>query len=315
MAVGYQGIVFLNGSQFLVTNGGIQTEVPVLRSEGTYAANRVSNGQGNNVGAVDKVHLYDWDSVTGSLEIEANYNLVNMLFGSGGWVDNRDESMTMIWYNNINRRRVYGDVFWTDLTLSTDEGSLVRCDLQFKTLLSRNGSNLPVERFIVADDYIDQKFGIPSIPNPEGFSHPLWFGDGSTRDAAIPFWKTQVFTSIALPLEVMIKSWEIHLTNPYEERFTCGGSTVPDPFHPGPSFIFVGTAEVTLSLTLVLVSEVTAELPLDLSGYSVSINLGTGQTITLRDVQGVGDNVPLVGVGDVQTYEYSANGFFGMPHL
>lgn len=305
MAVGYQGAVFIDNKQFLVTGGSLATDNPRIDSEATYAATHPSTGP---AGAVGKVFIFDWENVTIGLDTEANYELIDLLFNdTDGWVKDRHLSKGIIWYNNQVLRKEYLDVFWTNMTLTMSESALVTCNGQYKVLLSRVGHDLPVETLRLADNYIAQKFGISGM-----FAHPLSF-DPTSDQCAIPYWRTVMTVGAGLPENVLIRGWELSMTNPFEERFTCGGDTTGGSFHPGPAFYFVSTAEVTLSITFVLANDVDTDVPRDLS--DIQIDLGGGRVIQVDTIRTTNDTMPLSGIGDVQTYEYAANAFYNMPRL
>ena len=345
MAFGYMGVVFINSNQYLVTSADLSDDRPRLESEATYAATSL----GAHADPVGKIHVYDFTTVTGTLNIEANTYLLDELFADvtdndggavntdlnalalqlsnklncGGWVKNRRNPRHVLWYNNKYWSYDYGRAFWTTLSLGADEAQFVTCSLGLDIITDPSVIANDVE---AGGDYIGQKFGIPDTLGTDlgpgaGYNTDYYSpleplaNDKSARP--LPYWATSVETTPALPAGVEVKAWSIDLNNNLQKRYSCSGETAY--YHPGPAWIYPGTAELSASLTFVAPrTNSIVYLP---SRFSVvdfvigdSLQHGTTRRLRLENVEN-NKSSSSISQGDITTLKYDAGSFFRLPRL
>jgi len=298
MAIGYEGLARLNNVQVLFKNGSVSRQRPILNSEGTYGASTASTAVGN-------VHLYDFDMITASCELDVNSRLLSLLFND--WVQNRETPKQITWWTKENQilsfvtdNDLANSAYWTSINLSTSSGSLVNCSLSFEHLAATDLVTIPVHNLEVAYKYIYQKFG---------FSSPLDQGDPTERPLA--YWQTRVDN---LPTNVEVLDWSLTINSPFEKRFTCEGVGDKDT-HPAPAVIFVGLANVEFSATIIYLSEVSSVIDLPTSWSNITIRFNTGEALVIPNLEMQTHEVPVAAQGEPITYSFKASGFFELPYL
>lgn len=307
MAIGYQGVVYLNNQQFVVTGGGLNHERPVINSEGSYAA-------ATNQEAVGRVHLYDFDNITGDLSFDTTPSLIDELFHAGtGWINQRQDNRTVLWFNNSKNSYTFGDTYWQNVSLSTSAGNLLTTNISLE-MIPDHPSALPAFLSRAGDDYINQKFGFSDIEIPGGTTQPLTFKDPATR--VIPYWQTSLSFVPATGIENLVTEWSLSVTNNFTKQFTCEGDITGN--HPGPKYVFVGVAEVSLDITFSMQQLGNSiVIPEELNAVFITVSDGVNfvKTIELDTVELQNDPRPLAGQGDFTVGSYNSIGFFNLPRL
>jgi hypothetical protein len=334
MALGYQGMILLDGNLYLVTDGNLDHSRPEIVSEGTYAASSVNN-------AVGRVHVFDFDEVSGGFNCDTNIELINQLFDeNNGWVTNRDTSYPLLWYSNVINNYEFGDAYWSRISLSAGAGNMLTTSFDVTmipgTEEEEDDYDLPIRSLQLADDYIGQRFGLDD--GGEGQLLPnVSFATGNDKQP-IPYWETSINfldeNNDGLPEGIHVLNWSLEMSNNITKRNLCAAKSGTDN-HPGPAFIQVGLASVTLNVTFVTV--VTLDDPTNgnlVTDYvlpdrfnDVIINVGDKQISLGRlddstdgnkfsnPVQSISDANNLSGAGALQEMNYIAQGYFTMPHL
>jgi len=340
MSIGYQGIVFINSNQYLVTNADASNDRPRLESDAPFAATD-KPGRSSPVG---KVHLYDLTTVGLNLNTEANTYLISELFADtvdnvpasetnldaiasivasknncGGWVRNRQNPRNFLWYSNADWSYTYGKTFWNSLNLAASEGGYVTSDMSLDTIVDAPTGPNDVD---FGGNYISQKFGINRtfVPGPGfGYSTPKyspWSLATDKRQRPLPYWVTQVETTPALPDGIEVKAWSLDLTNNVQKRHSCSG-TAGD--HPGPRWVTIGTMDVTFSMTLLSMrTSGTVYLPSRFSQVDLIIGdsdtHGQQQRLRFENVENSRQNTT-ISPTEIQHLTYDSSAFFKRPRL
>jgi len=339
MALGYQGLVLLDDKLFLVTDGNLDHVRPELVSEGTYAAKEAST-------AVNRVHVFDLDEINGGFNFDTNMELIDQLFHkTNGWVIKRDESLPLLWYSNINNNYEFGDAYWTRISLSAGSGNMTTTSIDMTMIPGANPDSttpdryeLPTRQLQLADNYIDQRFGLQS-GGSEQLRENVSFA-APDNQLPIPYWQTSIEfkdkNGDGLPDGIHVLNWSIEIVNNISRRNLCSAINNTND-HPGPSLIQVGMASVTLNITFVTVvtlddtgtpitefnmPERFNDVIIKLENNSLTRNISLGRLDGTTDgndfsspVQETSDASNLSGVGALQEMNYIAQGYFTMPHL
>lgn len=332
MALGYEGIILLDNKQYLITDGTVDHARPEIASEGTYAAPTLSE-------AVNRVHTFDFDEITGGFNIDCNFDLIDVLFEEeNGWIPNRDQSKEFLWYSNKENELEYGDAYWSRISLSTGPGNFLSASIDINLIPGitpeADKYNLPTRYLELGEDYIGQRFGFEIDGNrtsPISFAFPEY-------QLPIPYWQTYLTfedeNGDELPEEIQIQNWSLEMNNSVTRRMTCAAASGDDQ-HPGPTLIQIGLASVVLNVTFVTVvtplnagsrqysvPEKFRNANINIKGPSTtrSINLGRMDASIDGDeysepLQQITDGLNISGIGAIQEMSYQANGYFTMPHI
>jgi len=341
MALGYQGLILLDGYQYLVIDGNLDHVRPLIASEGTYAPNTIAEATG-------RVHTFDLDELTGGFNIDTNANLLDTLFDvDTGWITQRDQSKSLLWYSNKENDYEFGDAFWTRASLSAGPGSILTTsmdvvmipgaetdDFEDNPFDSLNDYPLPTRHLQAGDDYIGQKFGFEvsgDITKPIDFAKPPLY-------QPIPYWQTKFnlddLSGNPLPDGIYVTNWSLEMTNNISRRNVCMAARYTED-HPGPTLIQIGMASVTLNLSFVTVITPGAEGSKDFlipeRFSNVTINIGSDAAPRIlslgrmdasidgneesTSIQQSSDATNITGAGSLTEMTYIASGYFTLPHL
>jgi len=341
MALGYQGLILLGESQklYLVTDGNLDHIRPELSSEGTYAAEEVTT-------AVNRVHTFDLDELNGGFNFDTNIELIDDLFdNTNGWAIKRDNSTPLLWYSNVTNNYEFGDAYWTRISLSAGSGNMATTSIDITMIpgatpdeIDPDRYNLPTRSLQLADNYIDQRFGLKDggeeqLMNNISFAAP-------DNQLPIPYWQTSIEfkdkDDLGLPDGVYVLNWSLELVNTINKRNLCGAVSGTDD-HPGPTLIEVGMASVTLNVTFVTVvtlddagdpitefnmPERFNDVIIKIKNESLTREISLGRLDGSVDgnefsspAQEISDASNISGVGSLLEMNYIAQGYFTMPHI
>jgi len=343
MALGYAGLILIDNKQYLVTDGTVDHVRPEIASEGTYAA------EGLNT-ATNKVHIFDLDEVSGGVNIDCNIELIDQLFNTtDGWVTHRDTPKSFLWYSNQENDIEYGDAYWTRISISAGPGSFLTSSIDMIMIPGTDPIEypeplypLPTRNLQIGDDYISQKYGFASENGAivsGAPATPITFASPPIQ-LPIPYWKSiLIFEDGAgnpvIPENLQVQSWSLEVNNPISRRNLCMAVNGTDD-HPGPQFIQVGLANMTLNVTFVTVETPESggnrkiKVPENFWNVKVRIENDTlsrdvllgrmdssndGNADFSKPIQQVNDGASISGIGAIQETSFQVQGYFTMPHI
>jgi hypothetical protein len=206
--------------------------------------------------------------------------------------------------------------------LSADAGQLVTCDLGLDVVVDASTETNDVE---TGDDYIRQKFGIANElgtelgPEP-GYLTSVYSPLGPIAENVytrpIPYWATLVETTPSLPYGVEVTSWRFEISNNLQKKYCCNAAST---YHPGPRWVYVGTADLNVSFTFV--NPRTSDMVFlpsrfETVDFLIGDNVAHGGPCRIR-IENIENNrsATAISMGETQTLSYDAGAFFKLPRI
>lgn len=255
MSVGYEGLVLFNNTRpVLCTGASVPYRRVLIESNSGYSGIILPTDPTRGIA---HPRTYGYPENQGSFSFDADKDFLSDLID---WIFNRKTERRLdIKPANSSLQR-FDECFWTNITLSATEGSMVNGSVDF----------IAIERTaeIINTNYISNKEGVQDLYWSQMF--PL--NPSVINEYPIPFWKTKL--GISSPNLI---SWNLNLQQEIKFYFGCEGSPEPEK----PSYIGIGTMTGSLQVeyyidgTFIVEEDIT-ELDLTLGNYN---------TLKLRELE------------------------------
>lgn len=289
-SMGYQGIVFIKNSPDEVTQGEIKTFLltnlstsgtkPRIDSEGLYNATDANK-------AVGRVHYYDFDELTGSMDFDLSKDLIDFLFseedpiikGKGGWVRNRQYWRPVAIFYEGEDDLISDKMSWNDISITCSNGSLITCSISFEIFpkilpIEKFTTNNPAYKLLAANNYINDKFGSETSKATGYFDRTIIIrptpretvtlseNEHLSNTNPLPYWISRLEFEYNDDYEspgyipedyLLISNWSLTITQEKIKYKLCSGegrTSTEDSSspHPGPKYLHSGVANVEFTM-------------------------------------------------------------------
>jgi len=253
MALGYEGIAYVDNDIFLCSGANVPRTRNRLES---------SSGYGGNLSspvaeiAIGNPHNYDWSTYDGSVNFELNKKFFDNIVKN--WIFNRQKTKQIELKPRSDSYQKFTYCYWNSINLSASEGSAVTGSIGF--------SAIDRDDFDIEDDYENNKRGFITC-NDLSASGDI--PSLSPNLNPIPFWYTRVEAASLIKSGVEVLSWNLTASQSVEKFFECLGNT----YAQAPSKIGVGPMAINLQMDIMILNTNITSLPATLN--NVTLHIGT----------------------------------------
>ena len=253
MAIGYEGIAYVDNDIFLCSGANVPRTRNRLESSSGYGG-RLSSPVGET--AIGNPHTYDWSTYDGSVNFELNKKFFDNIVKN--WIFNRQKTKQIELKPRSDSYQKFTYCYWNSISLSASEGSAVTGSIGF--------SAIDRDDFDIEDDYRNNKTGFIACADlaSSGDIPSL-----SPNLNPIPFWYTRISATGLIQAGIEVLSWSLTANQSVEKFFKCLGNT----YAQAPFRIGVGPMTINLQMDIMVLNTSLASLPSTLN--NVVLHLGT----------------------------------------